>query len=153
MSDCVLAGTYADFKVVKTRSVVQMVIEVPIEQANEVTEKFGIPQPSQEVWVAVAKLEGRPNHLENKLIESKEKTPEQKAVSWAVMLCKEPEFWKFLNNKFANSGMIFIEEESQCADKLKDFLEIGSRSEIATNEDARNKFRELAREYGNWKQQ
>ena len=34
MTDAIL-GSYADFKLVKTRSVVQVVIEVPLERAHE----------------------------------------------------------------------------------------------------------------------
>lgn len=31
-------------------------LEVPIEQADEVTRAFGWPAPGKEIWVAVAKL-------------------------------------------------------------------------------------------------
>ena len=54
MTDAVIKGTYSDFKLIKTRNVVQMIIEVPIEQANQITTKFGMPQPNEEKWVAVA---------------------------------------------------------------------------------------------------
>ena len=42
-----IKGTYADFKTVKSRSVVQMVIEIPIEQSTELVSKCGIPIPSE----------------------------------------------------------------------------------------------------------
>lgn len=63
MSDrpnAVIDGTYSDFKLVKTRSVFQMVIEGPIERAAEAIAMFGVPQPGQEIHVAVARLQASP---------------------------------------------------------------------------------------------
>lgn len=57
MTQAVIQGTFADLKTVKTRSVVQMVVEIPIEQGAEIVRAFGFPQPGQEVNVAVAKLQ------------------------------------------------------------------------------------------------
>ena len=56
MSEIVLQGTYADFKIVKTRGCAQMVIEVPLERASKIIEGFGLPAPGEEVPVAVARL-------------------------------------------------------------------------------------------------
>ena len=57
MSDrCVIEGSYADFRLVKTRSVAQLVIEIPIERAAAFIEAFGIPLPGQEIAVAIARL-------------------------------------------------------------------------------------------------
>lgn len=51
-----IQGNYADFKLVKTRSVCQLVIEVPIERAEQAIKAFGIPQPGAEIPVAVARI-------------------------------------------------------------------------------------------------
>ena len=56
MTKAVIQGTYADIKNVKTRSVVQIVIEVPIEQAGLIQQALGWPQPGSEIRVAVARL-------------------------------------------------------------------------------------------------
>lgn len=56
MTQAVIQGTFADLKTVKTRSVVQMVVEVPIEQGEQIVRAFGFPQPGQEVNVAVARI-------------------------------------------------------------------------------------------------
>lgn len=60
-SNAIIAGTFADLKTVKTRSVVQMIVEVPIERAEEVVMMFGFPQPGSEVTVAVARLIAKEN--------------------------------------------------------------------------------------------
>ena len=40
----VIQGTYADFKIVKTRNVAQMIIEIPLESAQEAINKY-LPKP------------------------------------------------------------------------------------------------------------
>ncbi len=56
-----IAGVFADMKSVKTRSVVQMIVEIPIEQAEAVVQMFGYPKPGAEVPVAVARLKAKPS--------------------------------------------------------------------------------------------
>ena len=51
-----IQGNYSDLKTVKTRSVAQMIIEVPIEQGEEIVRIFGFPRPGQEIPVAIARL-------------------------------------------------------------------------------------------------
>jgi hypothetical protein len=51
-------ATYSDFKLVKTRKVVQIVLEVPVEHANIVLDVLGgMPDPSKESWVGVALID------------------------------------------------------------------------------------------------
>ena len=52
-----ILGSYADLKIIKTRSVVQIVVEVPLERGKEVTDLFGLPQPNAEVHVVVARMD------------------------------------------------------------------------------------------------
>lgn len=56
MEDAIIRGCYADIKTIKTRSTVQMVIELPVEQGAEIIRKFGFPNPGVEVPVVVALL-------------------------------------------------------------------------------------------------
>jgi hypothetical protein len=49
-----ISGTYSDFKLVKTRGVVQVIVEFPIEEANQVLESLdGLPMPGQEAHVSL----------------------------------------------------------------------------------------------------
>lgn len=57
MSDAVTTATYSDMKLVKTRGVMQMILEFPIEQAADIVGMFGIPVPGKETWVAIARLD------------------------------------------------------------------------------------------------
>jgi hypothetical protein len=111
----VIAGTFADLKTVKTRSVVQMIVEVPIESAGQVVEAFGFPQPGNEVPVAVARLTGT-------------KAPEDKGRSWdnmpraqqAGILCADRKFQRWLG----------VDNENTAALRVRTKLEVPSRSDI-----------------------
>jgi hypothetical protein len=52
----VISGTYSDFKIIRSRKVAQLIIEVPIEQAQALITALGLPNPAEETWVAVARL-------------------------------------------------------------------------------------------------
>lgn len=56
MTAAAFAGTYADFKTVKTRSTFQVIVEMPIEQAEKFIAAFGMPIPGAERPVALALL-------------------------------------------------------------------------------------------------
>jgi hypothetical protein len=52
----VVRASYADFRLVKTRSMFQVVLEGPIEQAEDFVTAFGLPIPGSERPVALALL-------------------------------------------------------------------------------------------------
>ena len=89
MTDAVVQGTYADFKLVKTRNVVQMIVEVPIEQAEQITTKFGMPQPHEEKWVAVALIKQEKVEVNNEA---------NRAIQQAGILGQEVAFGVWLKN-------------------------------------------------------
>lgn len=52
------SATYSDLKLIKTRSVVQFVFEVPLEAAGHAMNVLGgMPSPMAETWFAIARLE------------------------------------------------------------------------------------------------
>lgn len=53
-----LSACYSDWKLVKTRSVIQLVFEIPLEAHNGAFEVLGgMPQPGKEVWCGIARLD------------------------------------------------------------------------------------------------
>lgn len=56
MSDAVLSGSYTGFRLVKTRRVVVVEVELPIEALRQVLDVLGTPDPATETPVAVARL-------------------------------------------------------------------------------------------------
>ena len=52
------SATYSDFKIVKTRDTAQFIFEVPLKAADHALNVLGgVPQPMEERWVAIARLE------------------------------------------------------------------------------------------------
>lgn len=49
-------ANYSDFKLIKTRSVAQVVLEIDISRAEQFVRDFGIPQPGKEIAVLLALL-------------------------------------------------------------------------------------------------
>lgn len=97
-----IEGDYADFKIVKTRSVAQLVVEIPIEQAADMVRMFGVPVPGSPVRVAVARLHETPQ-IEATAAPANtnghrswgELSPAQQAG----IRCAEPAFQKFLREE------------------------------------------------------
>lgn len=59
MSAAVIAGSFADYRLVKSRGCLQLVIEVPVEQQGAAFAALGYPLPGTEIPVAVARLNPR----------------------------------------------------------------------------------------------
>lgn len=50
-------ATYSDWKFIKTRNCIQIVLEIPVEaEAEAYAILGGMPRPAAESWVAVARL-------------------------------------------------------------------------------------------------
>jgi hypothetical protein len=139
-NNAVIQGTYADFKLVKTRSVVQMVIEVPIEQASTVVDLFGIPNAGMEQWVAVAALNV-------KVIEKNEDAT--RAIQMAGMLCNAPSFGVWLRDHRGFDGLDQMDKEA-VAKALRELLGVTSRTEMKTSPEVLEAFNRLKGDYDEW---
>lgn len=135
----IIQGTYADFKIVKTRNVAQMIIEIPLENAQEAINIFGVPTPSVEQWVAVAGLHSQAVTKNEDAVN---------AVKQAGMLCKSDSFGDFLKAKYVPE--IMPTNPESIADGLRKVLGIKSRTEFHENDDARIAFTRLKGEYDQW---
>jgi hypothetical protein len=90
------AGVFTDFKLVKTRNVAQVIVEVPIEAADHALATLGgLPRADQSPWVAIARLNCT---SVNPPAESEK--PQLKIRHWPMasqihMRCQEPSLWSF----------------------------------------------------------
>lgn len=71
-----------------------------------------------------------------------------KFIRVAGLLCRDPMFWKYLYQ----DDQIFEEDEESCTEWLRNYLGVKSRTELKTNETARNLIKKLLSEYNAWKQ-
>lgn len=172
----VIDGTYSDFKIVKTRSVFQMVIEGPIERAAEAVAMFGVPQPGQEIHVAVARLQvptpiahevpapnARPQETERSLSAGAAPAREPKSdaarerfkmlgepeqmVAKCAMHCADPYFRDWL----AIIEDHFIKDSEEAAQVVRFRCGIKSRSELASNGAAARKWQQMVTDYDLWR--
>jgi hypothetical protein len=142
MSDipAAIQGTFADFKLVKTRRTVQIVIEVPIEQADQALAALGgLPQPAEEKWVAIARLETKAKVQPLKA--------ETKLSLEAVMRCKDPQFWAFIKDQWYRD----IDNEEEAARWVRQFCQIDSRSSLNSDPVAASLWRDLEGRFLVWK--
>jgi hypothetical protein len=138
MTDAAFQATFSDFKLVKTRKVGQFVFEVPVEQIDGALKVLGgMPRADAEAWVGIARLTGPKAASETSVAP---KTPGEKAVIRAALLCKEPEFQRFLNAK----------DEEHAATLLRVRLNIKSRGLLASDSEALDLFLTLEGNYRNW---
>lgn len=133
-NSAVISGTYADLKFVKTRGVIQIVVEVPIEQGRRVVDVFGTPLPGHEVPVALARLlektEPPPGTPETKARRSFRDLPRSQQAGIA---CSDPRFraWTKAQGAFDHDP-----SEEEAARWVRSLCGIGSRVELNSDDQA-----------------
>lgn len=146
----VIQGTFADFKLIKGRSVLQIVVEVPIEYGEAVIKAFGVPQPGHEIPVAVARLvEGKAEKQKAapKAIEGPgRKWSELSRAQQAGIRCGEAGFQKFLSEEFSRP----IESAEDAAFIVRWQCGVDSRSMLDGDAKAAKFWDRLDSEYEIW---
>jgi hypothetical protein len=139
----VTQGCFSDFRLIKGRKVCQIVIEVPIEQADQALSALGgLPQPATEAWVALARLETTKKPVPIK--------PDNTKLSFeAVMRCKEPAFQAFLRE---NEAFFNVRDEVTAANAVRMLCGVESRSGLNTDPVAAKLWRRLDASYLRWQQ-
>jgi hypothetical protein len=138
----VTQGCFSDFRLIKGRKVCQIVIEVPIEQADQALSALGgLPQPATEAWVALARLETKAKVTPIK--------PDNTKLSFeSVMRCKEPAFQAFLRE---NEAFFNVRDEVTAADAVRRLCGVESRSGLNTDPLAARLWRGLDARFQAWK--
>lgn len=141
-------GSYSDLKVVKSRSVVQVVVEIPIEQSASFVAAFGMPQPGAEVPVALALLKASPgadigpgdshNTGQQSGEVGKSRTPWTKMLrsARAAIRCDDPKFQLWLSNRYPKATC-------DTAELVRQFCGVKSRADLNENREAAEKFDRL----------
>ena len=135
--DRVITGTYSDFKIIKTRQVAQVVIEVPLERSKDVIDKFGLPMPNEELWLAVAAIKSE---------SATDNARASKAIQQAGILCKDQTFGIFLQ-QHKNLSDVNPADHSTIENAVRAITGVRSRSEWRTNENGLNAWERLYQEY------
>jgi hypothetical protein len=132
-----IQATFADFRLIKGRKQAQLVLEIPIEEAdNALAVLGGIPQPQSDCWVAVARLNGvaKPEPKE------KQKWEDLRLSMQAGIRCEERAFWTFLGAECPEDAANVV--RARCG--------VDSRSGLNNNPKAAAKWKDIERSYQAW---
>ena len=136
---------YSEWRLIKTRGVIQVVFEVPLAQSDEAYQALGgMPNPAEERWFAIAALDPkRPVDAIPVVLDNAEPAPaavreavgaldpaasrprkpvapEKRLAQQAGIACADPLFRKFIG----------VESELAAAIHVRELCGVGSRSEI-----------------------
>lgn len=144
-----ILASYADLKIIKTRSVVQIVVEIPLERGKEVTDLLGLPQPGAEVPVVVARMDPamlRKRQEEQAADRAAADRSRRPLSQVAAVLCNVVAFRRFLEEEHGARSV----GSDEAADWLRTHCGVTSRRELDTNDIAAAKFKRLRDEYDLW---
>ena len=160
------SASYADWKLIKTRRCVQIVLEVSLEAANEAYEALGgMPNAGTETWVAVARLDlqaiketasGVAVREASDAHHGEQHGASRPSKSWgelepsqqAGLLCNDPQFQAFLAADISVDRHVINEEAARNEVLLR--CKIGSRSQIKPGSAAAQLWRTLVSDYRAW---
>jgi hypothetical protein len=156
-------ATFSDMKLVKTRQVVQLIFEVPIEDFDAAYEVLGgMPIPSKERWFAFAAIKPpaeketkpvspatpQPDTLDRPLlVEARQTWNDFPPAKQAGIRSHDPRFSIFLEEEFPNLWRE-LQDAAQC---IRDICGVKSRSEL-NGPDNRNRvlWHQLDQRYDTW---
>jgi hypothetical protein len=161
VSNMAFRGVYADWKLVKTRGVVQVVLELPIEDADAAYEVLGgMPVAAKERWFAVAAIRTQPEETPiSPAVATPQPVPDKPQAGgkrdWrelppaqqAALRCNNPVFIAFLKEE-----RTFDMSEATCdpAECIRLICGVASRSELNTNQKARVIWHQLDSQFQAW---
>jgi len=157
-----IEATFVDLRTVKTRAVLQIILELPLERADEALRALGgIPQPGTDRWVGIARLtppEARAEPAEPHKDPARSmagkaryaaQTPGERAVVRAGALAKDERFQAWLVERREQDqaseliAAVYIRRVCGCRE---------SRREIATNPDCLRRFEALEAAYQDYRE-
>ena len=123
-------AVYTDWKLIRGRKVVQIVLELPIEGSDAAYQALGgMPNPAESAWCAVARLvqggagtdaeANKPAAAPNRP-RAKRSFEELPLSQQAALLCGQAAYWKFLG----------MNDEAGATEKMRNILGVKSRSEL-----------------------
>jgi hypothetical protein len=143
----IIKATYSEWKMVKTRKVLVLSFEVPLEAQETVQAALGTPMPDAETWVAIARLrQGGAEPVSEPApaaIEHQPEPPIRRSKSLAQIagiLCATGSFQKFAG----------ASNEQEAADYIRGHCGVASRAEIDSSENATRVFKDIKADYDFW---
>lgn len=139
-----IKATFSDFKIVRGRKCAQLVFEIPLELADaSLAALGGLPQAATERWFGIArldpkKIEQAPAHDKDRRVFSEMPLPQQIGIR-----CNEPAFRGFIEIRKDIPIQRMERMADECADYVRKYCEVTSRSEIRPGSFAAKRWKEL----------
>lgn len=176
MTASAFSASYSEWRLVKTRGVVQLIFEVPLHQSDAAYHALGgMPDAAQERWFAIARLnEDRKEAMSDTHKKQTTDTPprsddlpvpdgasipdkpvrrrtpvapEKRLAQRAALMCIDPVFQKYLCDNF---DLVNCNEEG-AANMIRQICDVESRSQILPGSPAANKFDRLYGQFIAWR--
>jgi hypothetical protein len=148
--EAIIQAEYVEWRMVKTRSSLQLIFEVPLEAQERVMQALGVPLPNVSTPVAIARLreavEPTPqieHHNDDEPIK-----PPRPLSQIAAMLCGVGAFQQFIME--SGDGWDHRPTTDEAAEWLRSVCGVKSRTELNTNQVAARRFKELRSGYDAW---
>jgi hypothetical protein len=135
------SGTYSDLRFVKSRKVAQIIIEIPIEQADGFIQAFGTPNPASETWCAIARLAIAQDQSVPQKIHKTKSWDELRLSQQAAIRCSDETYRHWL----------CVDDEESAKSQVRKACEVDSRAELDTDEAAANRWQAMEEEFATWK--
>ena len=134
-----IRATYSDLKLVKTRKVLQLIFEVPIEEADNALRVLGgMPRADAETWVAIAPItEEAATRAPTPADTNRKSWGETPLVQQAGIRCNDVEFQQW----------VAASDTHDAIEAVRRICEVKSRTEFATDDGAAERWRNLDRDF------
>lgn len=153
-----IKGDYADFKLIRTRKVCQIVVEVPMERAGDVTRLLGLPNPATGTPCAVALINetsgpcptpGPEQRAGDRAPDAAPAPPKQVTnITRAMAMARDEQFWKFCGTY---AGLKVPTNEDEALKALKLLCNVQSRTELNEFPKAAETFNRLRGKFNSWR--
>ena len=141
MTAAAIRATFSDFRIVKGRKVAQLVFEVPLEGADDALASLGgLPQPAAERWCGIARLTEEAAAKPDARERYAQKPEGEQAVARAGILCEDYDFQHWIAPAGHMHAADQVARGRHARSHLVDRLQIASRSDLARDADALQRF-------------
>jgi len=154
-------ATYADWKLIKTRGVVQVVMEVPVGESDAAYEILGgMPVHGKERWFGVAALKSpvqketaakpRQTSSPNPTGGAKQKMDwrDMQPAAQCALRCDQPAFQAFLREIYQHSA---VRDSDSAAAAVRHICGVKSRSELSADHRRRVLWKQMDDQFQAWK--
>lgn len=159
MSDeAIIQAEYVEWRMVKTRSSLQLIFEVPLEAQERVMQALGVPLPNVSSPVAICRLvdaESRPAPTPQIAHANDERAaddipgkPPRPLSQVSAILCGIVAFRRFIMEQY--DGWDQMPTPDEAADWIREQCGVRSRREFDTDDAAAANFRNIRSQYSAW---